>query len=331
MITLPYDKLLDKFWHRKSAPVSMYFAVTYRCNLKCKHCFVDTVKPEKELGIVEISSILEDLSKAGVLTVAFTGGEPFIRKDFVDILRIAKKMGLLTYIATNGTFITSDLVAILSKERLADEVSVSIYGPEALVHEKMTGVKGSFYKSIEGIRMLREKDINVRIACVVTNINIGYLTKIKLKAQELDVNVNFGINIFPRNNGDIAPLTLRAPTNKLKKINEGNILSSCKIKKQPCAGTRQFAYIDPEGKLYPCIYLPIEVGDLTKNAFKDIWSGSPKLLEIRTCIKHGFKKCRDCLYKKTCNVCIAMNYLEMNDMRKLSREKCRLTKYAHIG
>lgn len=102
----------EKFWlelskktRKKSIPFRATIELTYRCNLKCVHCYITEDKFKKELSLNEICSILDQLADLGCLHLSITGGEIFIREDIFEILTYAKKKGfkfpLLTKIGLN--------------------------------------------------------------------------------------------------------------------------------------------------------------------------------------------------------------------------------------
>src|SRR3989338_2550985 len=113
----------NSFWQRthKSArekhfPLRMMFELTYRCNFKCGHCYVPpSYRRKGELKTKEVFSILDELKEVGCFYLGFTGGEPFIRKDIIDILWYAKRKGFEVIIYTNGSLIDENLADELAR------------------------------------------------------------------------------------------------------------------------------------------------------------------------------------------------------------------------
>ncbi len=91
--------------------ISTSIRLTKRCNLHCHHCYAEGgEKMEVELSLDDIKSLLKQLSDLSVSEVFFTGGEPFIRKDIVEILEYADQLGFNILISSNGHYITQDII-----------------------------------------------------------------------------------------------------------------------------------------------------------------------------------------------------------------------------
>ena len=90
--------------HKKNIffPFDAQIELTYRCNLNCVHCYCVEEDKGKELGTKEVKIILDDLKKEGCLWLALSGGEPLMRKDFLEIYAYAQKKGFLITLFTNG-------------------------------------------------------------------------------------------------------------------------------------------------------------------------------------------------------------------------------------
>src|SRR6058998_2074459 len=97
--------------------VNAQIELTYGCNLHCVHCYTDCYnRPDlikRELSYAEVTRILDQLAAEGCLWVCFTGGEIFMRKDFLDIYAYAKQKGFLITLFTNGTLFTEALADYL--------------------------------------------------------------------------------------------------------------------------------------------------------------------------------------------------------------------------
>jgi len=88
------------------APFLVVWDVTYACNLKCKHCYANAGKPlENELTTEEAKQAIDKLDRASVPIIAFSGGEPLVRKDFFELAKYAHDKGIYVAVATNGTLI----------------------------------------------------------------------------------------------------------------------------------------------------------------------------------------------------------------------------------
>ncbi len=138
-------------------PVSASLEVTFRCNLRCAHCYQEHTSPARlaagELSLAEIQDILDQAAAEGCLWLLLTGGEPFMRSDFLDIYAYAKRKGFVVTLFTNGTLIT-DRVADFLADLPPLGIEISLYGATQETYERVTGIPGSHARCIEGIERL---------------------------------------------------------------------------------------------------------------------------------------------------------------------------------
>ncbi|HPD56902.1 MAG TPA: 12,18-didecarboxysiroheme deacetylase [Smithellaceae bacterium] len=147
--------------------------MTRRCNLKCVHCYsasADIDYPD-ELTTEEGKNLIDDLAQFGAPVVLFSGGEPFMRPDLLELAQYATDQGMRAVISTNGTLITGEIAAKLKKIGLS-YVGVSLDGLE-ITHDRFRGTKGAFAKAMEGIRNCREAGIKVGIRFTVNKRNLA--------------------------------------------------------------------------------------------------------------------------------------------------------------
>jgi MoaA/NifB/PqqE/SkfB family radical SAM enzyme len=152
-------------------PEEVTFELTYGCNLRCVHCYNPTHRAmPHELTTSEICTILDQIANLEVLTVTFTGGEPSVRPDIGDILRHARRQGLMTHLMTNATRITPSFTGLL-QEAAVSQVNVSIYGATETTYEQMTAIQGSYRQFRQGLLNLAAASLPVVVRMPVTTIN----------------------------------------------------------------------------------------------------------------------------------------------------------------
>ena len=138
------------------------FSPTYRCNSRCIMCdswrmSPEEMAPKNELTLSEIDKLFTEARKLGAYYLTLNGGvgEPLMRKDIVEILKIAQREGFATNIVTNGLRIDRDLaVEILSTELF--KLHVSLDGATEATHDRIRGTKGAFEKTIHALKTLCE-------------------------------------------------------------------------------------------------------------------------------------------------------------------------------
>lgn len=154
-----------------SAPLFVEWEVTNACNLRCGYCFASSgPKAAGELTTVDAKHVLDNLDNSRVFKVTFTGGEPFCRKDFSEIIDHAAQKSLSLQILTNGTLVSKEAMNILASATHKTSIQVSIEGPTSL-HDKLVGVDGAYLKAIETIRELLARGANVSVCTTLTSLN----------------------------------------------------------------------------------------------------------------------------------------------------------------
>src|SRR6202043_3427299 len=156
---------------RLGIPLSVQLDLTYRCNERCVHCYLDHID-HGEMTTGEIKELLGQMADAGVFYLTISGGEILMRRDLFEILEYARLRTFCIKLKTNGILIRkkeADRIKALGVE----SVQVSIYSHIPEVHDAITKLPGSLEQSIEAMRRLRAHGIQVTIANVlmVQNVN----------------------------------------------------------------------------------------------------------------------------------------------------------------
>jgi radical SAM additional 4Fe4S-binding domain len=159
-----------------SAPVLADISLTNRCNLKCEYCYAsagDECKAEEELTLDKYKELFKQLDDMNVHRISLSGGEPFVRNDFFDILNEAQKYKFAIVINSNGTLI-SEAVSRKLREYRFDRICITIDGSCSKVHDIIRG-KGTFLKAIQGIRNLQKYNLPVSTLFTLNKTNIDDL------------------------------------------------------------------------------------------------------------------------------------------------------------
>ena len=147
--------------------------MTRRCNLKCIHCYSNSADIDypDELTTEEGKKLIDDLAGFGAPVILFSGGEPLLRQDLLELAQYTTSKGMRAVISTNGTLITKEIAVKLQKIDLS-YVGVSLDGLEK-THDRFRGKKGAFTAAINGIRNCREAGIKVGIRFTVNKHNLA--------------------------------------------------------------------------------------------------------------------------------------------------------------
>jgi len=161
--------------------------MTRRCNLKCIHCYAHAKDRafENELTNAESKEMIDDLAAFGVPVLLFSGGEPLMHPDLVELAGYAVEKGMRAVISTNGTLITSDKAQQLKDIGLS-YVGISLDGMEA-VHDRFRAVKDSFKMAMEGIRNTQAAGIKVGLRFTINRHNAGEIPEIFDLLEEMEI------------------------------------------------------------------------------------------------------------------------------------------------
>jgi 12,18-didecarboxysiroheme deacetylase len=160
---------------------------TRACNLNCIHCYAKAVQKshDKELTTEEGFNLIDDLATFGVPVLLFSGGEPLLRPDLIELTRYAVSKGIRAVISTNGTLITEEK-AILLKNAGASYVGISLDGLEH-VNDHFRGVKGAFKKALNGIKNCQKVDLKVGLRFTINKLNIDQAPGIFDLAEKMNI------------------------------------------------------------------------------------------------------------------------------------------------
>lgn len=187
---------------RLAAPFLVVWNYTNACNLKCRHCYQSAEKPTPdELSTKERLKIIDQLDKASVASVAFSGGEPLMRKDFFEVAEYAADKGMYISVATNGTLLTKQVIERL-KGAGVGYVEVSLDGARRETHEAFRGVSGCFDKTLRGIRNSVEGGLYPCIATTATKHNLYEIPDTVELGKNLGVKRIIVFNFIPTGRGE---------------------------------------------------------------------------------------------------------------------------------
>ncbi len=144
---------------------------TQTCNLKCVHCYAgsECKQYENEMTTEEAKVMIDDLADFGAPVLLFSGGEPCMRPDLIELMHYAKDRGMRVVISTNGTLITPELAQQFAEVGLS-YVGVSLDGARE-IHDRFRGFEGSFDRAITGIRSAKAAGLKVGLRMTVNKIN----------------------------------------------------------------------------------------------------------------------------------------------------------------
>ena len=323
-------------------PLSVHFDLTWRCNERCVHCYLDH-DDLGELTFGEIDRVLAEMADAGVFLLTFSGGEPLLRKDFFEIVRRARELGFNVKLKTNGLLIKEAEAARL-KALGVESLQISVYSHRPEIHDAITKAPGSLQRTLAAIRFLAAAGLKVTIANVLMKQNYRDYGGVQDLARELGVGFSIDPTITPHINGDRSLLALNIERSALRDVLRdvslvGDTTEYCAPPTPatdddlehsvPCSAGHSFCYLSPYGDVFPCVQFPLPSGNVRQQSFGEIWSKSPQLTEVRAIRLSDLPVCSSCVHAGSCSRCPGLSYLEGN-MRGPSSLDCEKS-YARTG
>ena len=329
----PFSALVENL-RSKNAPFTVVFEITNSCNLKCIHCYHGD--PVAGLDLRRIRFVLEGLAQSGCLKLTLSGGEPTSRKDFLDIYTFCGDLGFAVTLFTNGTLLSHEIRKTLLK-RPPYTLECSLYGATAATHDAITRTKGSFENSLTALRWMRENGVKAIVKSVMVSSNVCELGRLYELTAELGVPFRPTFRIFPSSDPLRSTSSLRVNTEDIQTLLKRKKSIQPDYAEEPekilnqfiCNAGRESCCIAADGKVYPCVALRWECGDLKEQSFGEIWSHFPVLQQIRAYEDEDFAECFHCPSKSKCDFCPGLGFSEHGNMLIPSKELCRLTKAAN--
>lgn len=312
-----------------SAPLSVLWNLTYRCNMKCKHCLNGDPVSFTELDLKDINEIFTQLKQMKIFSINFSGGEPLLRDDIFDVLKSASELHFGVRLSTNGLLLDQDYLKTLRDlEVYCLQISLDGLGD---THDKFRGINGAYEKTVESLRMASEMGFYTTMSTMIIRDNAHEIGALLDLAVSLGVS-SFKLNSFvPMGRGsssqndlvmskqglrDLAAELIVKKQQYADKISiqmdalfpwllnsqdRSDILVKGLVpdKKLKCSAGYTTLVISPDGAVYPCPYLTeFPIGNVRDNSLHDIWHNNDGILgKFRNMEQRHLKgKCRTCRF-----------------------------------
>ncbi len=205
--------------------IKAHFEITYRCNLRCVHCYTDPFNNagdlSRELTVEGIIRILDELAAAGVLWLTLSGGEALTHPRFQEIYKAARARGFLISLLSNATLITDSVISFL-RDDPPFQLEVSMHGASAVVYNQVTQVSGSYERFREGIEKILRAGLPLRLKTNALTLNRQELPAIKTFVESLGLTFSLDSSIHPRLNGDTSSTAYRLSAEKILRLEYGD-------------------------------------------------------------------------------------------------------------
>ena len=324
----------------------LFIELTYNCNLKCIHCFNDKNDIRTEITFESIKNIIDEADKLGAYKVTLSGGESTIAKDFLKIAKYIreKKMQLIVY--TNGQTLVDDKFFNEVLNLYPHRIDISLYSMNSDIHDKITGVKGSFDKTLQTILKLKKNNINTLIKCFICNLNANSYKSVIQFAKENGISYavdDIFLDNKNRNNTSIQiteEQLLKIYTDKesdfyiKKEVNRGK--NKC-ANDSICKAGLFLVSIAPNLDVYPCTSFKFKLGNLKEESLTEIFKCHNEKSKLKYFRELKIKDLKDCYKEEYCRFCtycpsrptIEGNFLGKSDVLcKIAKIKMKADKIA---
>ncbi|GEA15667.1 MAG: AdoMet-dependent heme synthase [Moorella sp. (in: firmicutes)] len=299
---------------------------TNQCNLYCDHCYRDAgAKAEDELSTAEAKNLIDEAVKAGFRIMIFSGGEPLLRPDLLELIAYAAARGLRPVLGSNGTLLTPDLARELKKAG-ALAIGISLDSCDPARHDRLRQKDGAWQEALAGMAACREAGLSFQVHTTVFDWNQDELEKLTDLAVDLGARAHHFFFLVPTGRAaSIEAESLRAEAYErtLKRILQKQQQVNIELKptcapqfmriaremgipvrySRGCLAGIAYCIVSPRGDVQPCAYLNLPVGNVRETPFSRLWQESEVFRTLRTESYGG--SCGRCGYKKICGGCRA--------------------------
>ncbi len=335
-----YERIADRV-SRERIPLDASIEMTFRCNLRCVHCYVNEPAGlcpvrQKELSTAEFYRITDEAVDLGCLYLLLTGGEPLLRSDFVDIYLYMKRRGVVPTLFTNGTTITPRIADFLA-EWPPLSVEISIYGSTQPVYEAITGIPGSYHRCLEGIERLLDRKLRVRLKTVPMTVNYHDMEGMRSLAAAYGLKFHWDPLINCRVDGGAGPAAVRLSGEQIATLDAHEPVLAEHFRREfrerprfdpseeliTCGAYLNTFHIDPYGNLLPCMLVRWPAYSLREGSLRQGWEETFPVMRARRRTKAV--PCDGCAYNAACDRCIGWSQVETGDPEGLIPFLCQVT------
>jgi radical SAM protein with 4Fe4S-binding SPASM domain len=284
--------VVPPFSAHPSAPYRMDCAITYRCNNDCSHCYNARPRDYPELPTEQWKEIIEQLWQIGIPHIVFTGGEPTLRPDLLELVKHAENTGQITGLNTNGRRLMDKQFINQLVEAGLDHVQITLESHDFAMHDQMVCSKGAWEQTVEGIKNAIDSPLFVMTNTTLLKNNTPFLSDTLDFLEEMGVptiglnaliysgkglSVNSGLN-----ETELAPL-LEIARKKTQARGQRLIWytptqycnfdpMSLELGIKGCTAALYNMCIEPDGSIIPCQSYYHSLGNLLTDPWDSIWN-----------------------------------------------------------
>lgn len=270
------------------SPLSLTVELTDRCNLRCKHCYLNaSAEKSKSMSFDQFSKLVTILKRNNVVNIELTGGEIFVNPDAYEILKLSFQNFAIVALLTNGTILDDKILNLLIEHKNKVVVNISIDSVNESVHDEFRGVAGAFKRTCENMKRMTDNGIIVRMASAIFSANLWEIDKLAKLSRSLGA-AQFTFNHvegFGRGT-DLSKLNFNNDEKALKYVKYINDVIAANrdiipivsqddylLGTKNCGAGIKKIVIDPDGMLRPCVLYPssLDFGNIFEQDYLTIF------------------------------------------------------------
>jgi len=313
--------------------------VTKRCNLRCAHCYLGASELDNgknELSTSEGKALINQIAEINPnAMLVFSGGEPLMRQDLLELIRYAADRDLMAVLGTNGTLVDEEMARKLLESGISG-VGISLDSLDPEKHDTFRGVTGAWKGAVRGIDACKKIGLEFQVQTTVTKENFKEISELIKYASDMGAKA---FNLFflvctgrGHEMTDISPAQYEKMLIYLAEVQSKygmmvrarcaphfrRIISSRDTGAMSmrgfiagCMAGTCYCRITPNGDVTPCPYLPIELGNVRRLELAEIFESSMVLRSLRNPRLKG--KCSICEFASLCGGCRARAFAILGD------------------
>lgn len=360
MNALAVEGRLTEYLHIKAAragvPLNGTFELTPCCNMACKMCYVRLTKDQQQAAgplktAEEWLALGRRAREQGMLYLLLTGGEPFLRPDFREILQGLHAMGLVLSVNSNGTLIDEETVVWL-KRSPPSRMNITLYGASDETYGRLCGNPKGFAQTTRAIRLLREAGIAVKLNCSLTPDNAADAQGIFDFARREGLQIQATSYMFPPlrrdetkigSNDRFSPEDAAYQAARIARLVNGDErfleylergMPPIPTETEDCSNTGEgngircragkcSFWVTWKGMLLPCGMMPVNgAPNVFSEGFEQAWA---RVRDYAASIRLS-PKCAACEARDDCRACAAMAYTESGEFGAVPGYRCDMTR-----
>ncbi|PFR75257.1 radical SAM/SPASM domain-containing protein [Bacillus cereus] len=335
-INVPVNLIEEQTIYPKVASIE----ITNRCNVRCRHCYGDfgAVKP-KVMSVDQIKSLLDDLNNIGVKLIELTGGDITVHPNLKEILLYALNLNFSQItLLTNGIALSDKVMDIIIKNKSKTFVQIDMHSLDDNYLTWFFKVPNTLHKIKNNIMKLAENDVRLRIATIVTHLNVHEVEDIAEWVHNLGID-SIGVSpVIPMGRAlGCSDLYLNEEDVKtygeaLLKINKKypkfvSLYEGARAEIRNCGAITSHIVIAPDGEIKMCTMHSLDdlknrIGNVFEQNIKDIYDEKFKYINAFFNLQApqmDSEECKECENKRFCSTCFLRSFIKAQEIG----DKCK--------